>query len=417
MRSYFHVDTDAGICRVLPLPPEFESLGGRALASLLVAQKPGRLCLAPGLLTGVRCASTGRCAVSCSQDNGVVRHSNAGGSVGLAMAEAGLAALVVEGGQGREKPFLYDLVIAPGEASLRPASAQGLGISSAMEKLSHVFQGATALVTAGPAAECSLPMASLSFSNHRLRASSHAGSGSGTLLCRAGLHSIVFLKGDKRGAETQELAEATHRFMGALKSVRGEFAPSSSGCTSSCVLACHKGDTADSSPSKKGGRSGWPCFHELWSSGNDELDALHIQRFMAICNELGADAFILGHVMAEALDQGLLARRDAEAALAELEKLAVPAESVLFPLASAWTEEEKKAMPREDGEQGVIMDCLGVCRFAADAMVRVPAVRTAMLDMVRCLHGLSLDDLYVMASAVLQVESGQALKGEEGVLV
>ena len=70
--------------------------------------------------------------------------------------------------------------------------------------------------------------------------------------------------------------------------------------------------------------------------------------------------------------------------------------------------------------QGVIMDCLGVCRFAADAVVRVPAVHTAMLDMVRCLHGLSLDDLYVMASAVLQVESGgqaPALRGEEGVLV
>lgn len=407
MRSYLHVDMDAGLCRILPLPPELESCGGRALASLLAAQKPGRLCLSPGLLTGCRCASAGRCAVSCSQAGGRVLHSNAGGNAGPALAALGLAALVIEPRRGAKKE-LHDLVIGDGQAHTVPAATQGLYISSGMEKLASAFPEAAALISSGPAGECCLPMASLAFSDHRFRPTSHAGSRSGVLLCGGGLHSIVILKKAKgREGESRELAEASRNFMEALRSVRGEGGVSSRGCTSGCVLDCHKSDAFQPKAGKKGGKAGWPGFREHWSSGDETADALHMKRFMLLCDELGVDTVALGHVMLEAAEHGLFPSGDAEAALNELEKLAVPGSSPLCDLAKTWSDAAEKPGAKEESLQDVVMDCLGICRFAADAVVQKPAVRDAAMEMVRCLHGLSPDDLYRMASRVLLAESGQ----------
>ncbi len=408
MRSCLYVDADSGLCRIQPLPPELKASGGRALASCLAAEKPGRLCLAPGLLTGSRCASAGRCAVSCSHADGQVFHSNAGGAAGPAMAAAGLAAIVVECGRGAAVPAsLRDLVIGRGEAHLVPTAVRSRGVPGAMAELASAYPDAAALISSGSAGMMGLPMASLTFSDHRLKASSHAGSGSGTLLCRGGLRSIAFLKDISSHARVQEgVAEATLRFVKVLKGVRGDEPVASHGCTSSCVLDCHK-NSAASSGKKSGGRSGWPGFQRLWATGDAELDAMLAGRFMKLCDEIGADAFALGSVLELAAGQGMLASGNGEAALAELAKLASAGESLLRAPAMAWSMGAGKKASHGEDMQGVVMDCLGICRFAADAMMRSGDVREAVLDLLRCLHGLGEEDLYLMAAAGLAAEKGR----------
>ena len=408
MRSCLHVDADSGLCRIQPLPPELKASGGRALASRLAAEKPGRLCLAPGLLTGSRCASAGRCAVSCSHADGQVFHSNAGGSAGPAMASAGLAAIVVECGSGAAVPFsMSDLVIGRGEARLVPSVVRSRGVPGAMAELASAYPDAAALIASGSAGVMGLPMASLAFSDHRLKASSHAGSGSGALLCRGGLRSIVFLKDIASSPRMQEgVAEATLRFVKVLKGVRGDEPVGSHGCTSSCVLDCHKNSAAPSEK-KPGGRSGWPGFQKLWATGDAERDAMLTGRFMKLCDELGADAFALGAVLELAAGQGVLASGHGEAALEELEKLASAAESLLRVPAMSWSMGGGKRASHEEDIQGVVMDCLGICRFAADAMMRSGEVREAVLELLRCMHGLGEEELYLMAAAGLAAEKGR----------
>jgi aldehyde:ferredoxin oxidoreductase len=202
------------------------------------------------------------------------------------------------------------------------------------------------------------------------------------------------------------VAEATLRFVKVLKGVRGDAPVASHGCTSSCVLDCHK-NSAASSEKKPGGRSGWPGFQRLWATGDAELDAMLAGRFMKLCDEIGADAFALGSVLEQAAGQGMLASGNGEAALAELEKLASAGESLLRAPAMAWSMGAGKKASHEEDMQGVVMDCLGICRFAADAMVRSGEVREAVLELLRCLHGLGEEDLYLMAAAGLAAENGR----------
>jgi hypothetical protein len=128
---------------------------------------------------------------------------------------------------------------------------------------------------------------------------------------------------------------------------------------------------------------------------------------MKLCDEIGADAFALGSVLELAAGQGMLASGNGEAALAELEKLASAGESLLRAPAMAWSMGAGKRASRGEDIQGVVMDCLGICRFAADAMVRSGEVRKAVLELLRCLHGLGEEDLYLMAAAGLAAENGR----------
>ena len=324
------------------------------------------------------------------------------------MAAAGLAAIVVECRRGAAAlSSLRDLVIGHGEARLVSSVVRSRGVSGSMAELASAYPGASALISSGSAGVMGLPMASLAFSDHRLKASSHAGSGSGALLCRGGLRSIVFLKDISSHTRVQEgVAEATLRFVKVLKAVRGDAPVASHGCTSSCVLDCHKNSGA--SPEKKsGGRYVWPGFQKLWATGDAELDALFSGRFMTLCDEIGADAFALGSVLEQAAGQGMFASGDAEAALAELGKLASAESSLLRAPAMEWGMGAGKRASRGEDMQGVIMDCLGICRFAADAMMRSGDVREAVLELLRCMHGLGEEDLYLMAAAGLAAENGR----------
>ncbi|MBQ9105061.1 MAG: hypothetical protein IJY48_02880, partial [Mailhella sp.] len=139
---------------------------------------------------------------------------------------------------------------------------------------------------------------------------------------------------------------------------------------------------------------------------NEAADMDSVRRFASLCDDMGADAFILARLMMQAADDGLLEKGRADHALAELEKLAhAPESSALWAPAMACTEKRGRKNLNED-IQDVIMDCLGICRFAADAMMIRPETRDAVWDMVRCMHGLEPENADAMAAAVLAVERG-----------
>ena len=408
MRRCLYIDVDAGICEHRELPPELCACGGRALSSLLAAMHPDSLCIAPGLLADCRCASAGRCSVSCSDASGAVRHSNAGGTAGGALARAGLAAVVIRGASSAEpeerRVPLYDLVIGPSQTHLVPSSGGREGVSERMRLLAERWPDAAALITAGNAGEALLPVASLSFSDHRLALSSHAGSGSGALLCRKGLRSLVILRaeGPEHAVDPQGLENAVRAFVRILRERRAGAAASVKGCTSACVLACHE----NSSPAGRADGGKWPGHAEYWSMGDAERDDEDGRRFVRICDELGADAFALGRLLMQATDAGQLAKGDAEAALRELETLGMdPKASILHDAARHW-QSKKKRSAGGSARQDMVMDCLGICRFAADALEQSAEARAAVADMVRCRYGWGAEALEAMADRGLAAEEG-----------
>ena len=418
MRRYLLADMDTGTCRFEPLPQPLAPLGGRALASFLAAQIPGSLCFAPGILAGCRAASAGRCSVSCVSDTGApdgsVLHSNAGGAFGYALASAGLPAVVIRGGKAAPTPAeSFILLIRQGSASLEPCLLPCLGVADTMREMTARWPDAAALVTVGPAALHSLPMASLEFSDSRLRPGGHAGGGAGAALFHKGLRGIVVLgtKSDVPAADPEGLKNAARRFLSALKELRGSIPASKGGCSPHCALGCHhkKDSTAPDGKSDRSGKGGafkWPGFSEYWSCGDEAANDANTRRFASLCDDLGADAFILARIMMQAADNGLLEKGRADHALAELEKLIhAPESSALYAPAMACTEKRGRKNLNED-VQDVIMDCLGICRFAADAMLLAPETRDAVWDMVRCMHGLAPANANDMAAAVLAVEHG-----------
>ncbi len=406
MRRYLHVDMDARTCRFEPLPKPLASLGGRALASFLSVQAPLSLSFAPGLLAGCRGISAGRCSVCCSSLEGSVLHSNAGGAFGYALTAVDLAAVLITGGTLPAEPSV--LLIGPDLARLEPFPYPCLTVSDSMREMAARWPDASALVTAGPAAWHGLSMASLEFSDHHLKPGGHAGGGTGAVLFRKGLRGIVILGGktEPSAVDPDGLKAATQHFVSALKDLRDSISVSKGGCSPHCSLACHHRKNSGENPNGKGGKFKWPGFAEYWSTGDPAVDAENVRRFSFLCDELGADSFILARLMMQMADQGLLERGKPADALCELQKLShAPETSLLYTSAAACTEKKGRKAVNDD-TQDVVMDCLGICRFAAEAMLRKSETRDAVWDMASSLHGLIPGDVDEMAVAVLAIERG-----------
>ena len=87
---------------------QYESLGGRGLTSMLVADEvppqchalaaENKLIIAPGVLTGTGAPCAGRLSIGAKSPlTGTIKESNSGGQGALALADLGIKAIVIEG--------------------------------------------------------------------------------------------------------------------------------------------------------------------------------------------------------------------------------------------------------------------------------------------------------------------------------
>ncbi|MGN1038096.1 MAG: aldehyde ferredoxin oxidoreductase N-terminal domain-containing protein, partial [Mailhella sp.] len=415
--NYLYINMAEGIFRYNEVPSSLHGYGGRALADALASAFPGSAVFAPGIFSGCRCASNGRLSVVCSSQNGILFPSNAGGAAAEAITALGLSAIVVDGcREERGEDELYDLVIGTGGISVEKSRCRGREISSSMQILAGAWPKATAVLCAGLAGEQHLPMASLAFSGKSLAPSGHAGSSSGAILCRSRIRSMVFLPGKEtvRPVNPEGFEKAALRFAQLLNQSVIQGAAHAERCSSRCVINCHKGEgSAAEAGASSGKKMRWPGQKEFWTTGDKAADERLALRFTAICDEIGADAFAVGELLSVAVKDGVIPGSNAERALEEVRKLG-EGTSVLQSMALSWPVARRKGKGRQAELQNIVMDSLGICRFAGEAAERFAEVKECMHDMLYSLHGLLPGSLDAMAHEAWNREnkgSGESTDG------
>lgn len=185
-----------------PVPQAYQGIGGRALTSTIVLAevpptchplgKDNKLVIAPGLLGGTAAPVSGRLSVGAKSPlTGTIKESNAGGTAAHLLARLGITALIVEG-KPRED-HLYQLVITPKGAELRPADAlRGLGNYDTVARLVQELGEKVSCLTIGQAGEMRLAAASIAVTDRENRPTRHAGRGGlGAVMGSKGIKAIV----------------------------------------------------------------------------------------------------------------------------------------------------------------------------------------------------------------------------------
>jgi aldehyde:ferredoxin oxidoreductase len=221
---------------------ELADLAGRGLTSSIVrAEVPptshplgphNKLAFAPGLLGGTIASTSGRVSVGAKSPlTGGIKESNAGGTMGHALAELGVAAIVVENaapaGKGpyvlEGSPKGWKLVE---RAELRLIDNYGL-----TERLHGEYGPEVSMTSVGSAGDRRLSSASIAVTDREGRPTRHAGRGGlGAVMGSKGLKAIVLsTEGAKRpaSADPARFKAAARRFAQLLKEhpVSGETLP------------------------------------------------------------------------------------------------------------------------------------------------------------------------------------------------
>ena len=358
---------------------EYAGLGGRAMTSALVAKEVPPLChplgannklvIAPGLLSGTTAAMSGRVSMGCKSPlTGGIKESNAGGQAAQVLARLGYAAIVLEGQPADDT--LYKIFIDSEGAKITPDnSLKMLGNYDVVDKIKEEYGDKIACISIGQAGEMKLSAASVACTDMELRPTRHAGRGGvGAVMGSKGVKVIVLddsgksmrppndpekfkeanrawvagLKKHPVSGEglpaygtnvlTNVINEAggypTHNFQfgqfeGAakisgeaqaeLENARGGEGSATHGCHRGCVIRC-SGTFYD----KDGNYvTKQPEYETVWSHGAncgiDDLDV--IAQIDRLDDDYGIDTIEMGATIGVAMEAGLAAFGDAEAAI------------------------------------------------------------------------------------------------------
>ncbi len=197
------------------IPPEYESLGGRALiAKILLTEVAPRceplgpnnkLIFAPGLLGGTSLSSSGRLSIGGKSPlTGGVKEANCGGNAGSDLARLGVKALVVEGqpADGR----LYLLHISGSAVELLPADDwRGLGTYATSARAQERWGAGCTVISIGQSGEFLMGAAGIVCTGSGEQNSRVAARGGlGALMGTKGLKAIVL---DATDTEALPLAD------------------------------------------------------------------------------------------------------------------------------------------------------------------------------------------------------------------
>lgn len=358
---------------------EYAGLGGRGLTSAIVASEVPPLChplgadnklvIAPGLLSGTTAAMSGRISVGCKSPlTGGIKEANSGGQPSQVLARLGYAAIVLEGKPADDT--LYKIFINAEGVSIEPDNElKMLGNYDLVDKMKSAYGDKISCISIGPAGEMKMSAASIAFTDMELRPTRHAGRGGvGAVMGAKNIKVIVlddtgmkmrtpqdpekfkaanqtFVAGLKKHPVTGEglptygtnvltnvINEAggyptrnfqSGQFEGAAKisgetqaeteNARGGEGSATHGCHRGCIIRC-SGTFYD--------RDGnyltkQPEYETVWSHGGncgiDDLDAIALLDRMD--DDIGLDTIEMGATIGVAMEAGIAAFGDAEAAI------------------------------------------------------------------------------------------------------
>jgi aldehyde:ferredoxin oxidoreductase len=358
---------------------DYAGLGGRGLTTAVVAKEVPALChalgaenklvIAPGMLSGTTAAMSGRMSVGCKSPlTGTIKESNAGGQGAQVLARLGYAAIVIEGAP--KDGSLYKILINKDGVTISDAAdLKLLGNYDLVAKLNAEYGDKVAMISIGQAGERKMCAASIAFTDMEQRPTRHAGrGGTGAVMGAKGVKAIVlddagmsmrapkdpdkfkaanqaFVAGLKKHPVTGEglpaygtnvltnvLNEAggypTNNFSSGrfdtaakisgesqaeLENARGGKNSATHGCHKGCIIRC-SGTFYD----KDGNYvSKQPEYETVWAHGGncgiDDLDA--IAQMDRLDDDFGLDTIEMGATIAVAMEAGLAAFGDAEAAI------------------------------------------------------------------------------------------------------
>ncbi len=365
--------------KIEPMPAAYSGLGGRGLTSAIVAHEvppschplgeDNKLVIAPGLLSGSAAAMSGRISVGCKSPlTGGIKEANAGGMPAQMLGRLGFAAVVLEGKP--QDDTLYRVYLGKDKVEIRPDnSLKGLGNYALAEKMKAEYGDKVSLISIGPAGEMKMSSASVACTDMEFRPTRHAGRGGvGAVMGSKGVKVIVvddagcgvrrpkdaeafkeankkFVEGLRKHAVTGQglpaygtnvltnvINEAgaypTKNFMwgrfancnkisgetqAELENARGGQGSATHGCHRGCVIRC-SGTYYD----KDGAYlSKQPEYETVWAfGGNCEIDDLDaIATLDRLCDDFGLDTIETGATVAVAMEAGVAAFGDAQAAI------------------------------------------------------------------------------------------------------
>lgn len=364
---------------------DYAGLGGRALTTAVVAKEVPPLChplgaenkliIAPGMLSGTTAAMSGRLSVGCKSPlTGTIKESNAGGQAAQMLARLGYAAIIIEGRPQDET--LYKIIInKDGVDIVADNSLKLLGNYALVDKLKIEAGDKAAIISIGPAGERRMCAASIAVTDMEQRPTRHCGrGGTGAVMGAKGIKAIIiddtgrqmrqpkdpekfkaanqaFVAGLKKHPVTGEglpaygtnvltnvLNEAggypTRNFsvgrfdtsakisgesQAEVENQRGGKGSATHGCHKGCIIRC-SGTYYD-----KNGQylSKQPEYETVWAHGGncgiDDLDAIALMD--RLDDDYGLDTIEMGATIGVAMEAGLAAFGDAEAAIKLLKEV------------------------------------------------------------------------------------------------
>ncbi|MBN2039591.1 MAG: aldehyde ferredoxin oxidoreductase [Spirochaetes bacterium] len=225
--KFIRVNMSNKTIKVDDVPEKYEGLGGRSLTSTIVNEEvppkcdplgpENKLIFAPGTLSGTTMINTSRISVgSKSPLTGGIKESNAGGTIGAAVAKLGIAAIVIEG-KAPEGEFHLLQIDIDGNVALSPAEEyKGMRTYKTVEGLLEKYGKKNSVMCIGPAGEFLLKSSSIQASDVDGRPCRAAGRGGlGAVMGSKGLKALVVAQGGKEKAPVAD----PERFKKAVKEI------------------------------------------------------------------------------------------------------------------------------------------------------------------------------------------------------
>ncbi|MFH0730950.1 MAG: aldehyde ferredoxin oxidoreductase C-terminal domain-containing protein [Pseudomonadota bacterium] len=358
---------------------DYAGMGGRAMTSAIISKEVPPLChplgadnklvIAPGMLSGTTAAMSGRLSVGCKSPlTGGIKEANAGGQASQVLARLGYAAIVLEGKPADDT--LYKVFINKDGVQITAENdLRYLGNYDLVDKLKAVHGDKAVVISIGPAGERKMSAASIAVTDMEQRPTRHAGRGGvGAVMGAKGIKAIVLDDtgmGMRAPADPEKFKEANKKFVAGLKShpVSGQGLPAfgtnvltnvlneaggyptrnfssgrfhgaanisgerlaelenqrggegsaTHGCHRGCIIRC-SGTYYD-----KDGNflTKQPEYETVWAHGGncmiDDLDAIALMDRMD--DDYGLDTIEMGATIGVAMEAGIIAFGDAEAAI------------------------------------------------------------------------------------------------------
>lgn len=358
-------------------PGDYEGLGGRGMTSMIISKEVPPLChplgaenklvIAPGLLSGSAAAQSGRISVGCKSPlTGGIKEANSGGQAAQVLARLGYAAIILEGKP--QTSDIYKIVINKDGVSIHADNQlKGLGNYATIDAIKADHGDKVACISIGQAGEMKMAAATVAFTDMEFRPTRHAGRGGpGAVMGAKGVKVIIlddagckmrspkdpdkfkeankrFVQGLKKHAVTGEglpaygtnvltniINEAgafpthnfaTGRFEGAAKISGETFAELEKSRGANPTHGCHRGCVIQCSGTFKDKKGNFltkqPEYETVWAHGAncgiDDPDV--IAQLDRMDDDFGLDTIEMGATIGVAMEAGLAAFGDAEAAV------------------------------------------------------------------------------------------------------